>query len=192
MAYIYEYCFIESDPLEKFKFVITATMSCFHSSSHFLKPLNPILGETYEMMWEDGSQVYVEQTSHHPPVSNYLMIGPNNNYKFYGFSNFASSAGLNSLKLNNKGKRVVEFKDGTTIVTNFCYESYSNTFIGSLRHESLGEIKFTDLKNGFECVTKFASVKKSNLIFFLGKLKSKASLFRKFLEVIFLLWILME
>jgi len=47
----------EKDPLEKFKLVITATLSCFHSSSHFLKPLNPILGETYEMLYNDGSRV---------------------------------------------------------------------------------------------------------------------------------------
>jgi Oxysterol-binding protein len=46
-----------NDPLERFKYVIVATLSCFHSSSHFLKPLNPILGETYEMLYNDGSQV---------------------------------------------------------------------------------------------------------------------------------------
>lgn len=45
------------DHLERFKFVIVATLSCFHNSSHFLKPLNPILGETYEMMYNDGSRV---------------------------------------------------------------------------------------------------------------------------------------
>jgi hypothetical protein len=27
------------DPLEKFKFVIVASLSCFHKSSHFLKPV---------------------------------------------------------------------------------------------------------------------------------------------------------
>jgi len=47
------------DPLEKFKLVIVATLSCFHSSSHFLKPLNPILGETYEMLFNDGSKVFI-------------------------------------------------------------------------------------------------------------------------------------
>lgn len=91
---------LQADPLERFKFVITATLSCFHSSSHFLKPLNPILGETYEMAYEDGSKVYLEQTSHHPPVSHYIMYGPNDAYKFYGYSNFTSSAGLNSLKVS--------------------------------------------------------------------------------------------
>ncbi len=122
--------------------------------------MNPILGETYEMVWEDGSKLYLEQTSHHPPVSNYIMYGPNKNYKYHGFSNFASSAGINSLKVTNKGKRKVEFSDGTTIAYGFCNEVYSNTFWGSLRHESLGDILYKDLTNGFECGIKFSSVKK--------------------------------
>jgi hypothetical protein len=122
--------------------------------------MNPILGETYELAWQDGSRIYLEQTSHHPPVSNYIMYGPNNTYKFHGFSNFSSNAGLNSLTVRNKGKRIIEFPDGTIIEYSFCYESYSNTFWGTFRHESLGDIIYKDLTNGYECVVKFGSVKK--------------------------------
>ena len=122
--------------------------------------MNPILGETYEMLWEDGSKVYLEQTSHHPPISHYIMYGPDNSYKYYGYSNFSSSAGLNSLKVTNKGKRFAEFADGTKIAYDFCYESYSNSFWGTLRHETLGDINFVDLKNGFECKLTFNSVKR--------------------------------
>lgn len=32
--------------------------------------LNPILGETLQGQFNDGTQVYCEQFSHHPPVSN--------------------------------------------------------------------------------------------------------------------------
>jgi len=101
------------------------------------------------------------------------MFGPNKNYRFSGFSNFSSSAGFNSVKLTNKGKRVIEFNDGTNIVTSFCYESYSNIFLGTIRHESLGEIKFTDLTNGFECILKFNTVKKKPSDFFTGEIKIK-------------------
>jgi hypothetical protein len=45
-------------------------------------------------------------------------------------------------------------------MTNFCMESYSNTFLGIVRHESLGETVFKDLTNGFECAIKYGSVKK--------------------------------
>ena len=48
---------MQADPLERFKYVVVATLSCYHKSSHFLKPMNPILGETYEMLFSDGSKV---------------------------------------------------------------------------------------------------------------------------------------
>jgi hypothetical protein len=112
------------------------------------------------MLWEDGSRIYLEQTSHHPPVSHYYMVGPNKSYKYYGYSNFSTGAWMNSFKLTNKGKRFVEFKDGTTIMYNFCYELYSNTFWGVMRHESLGETLYKDLTNGFECLIKFGGLKK--------------------------------
>jgi len=93
------------------------------------------------------------------------MYGPNNNYKYYGYSSFVSNAGLNSLKVINNGKRFVEFEDGTIITYNFCQELYSNSFWGVLRHESLGEIEFKDITNGYECLIKFNSVKKKYVLF---------------------------
>ena len=47
------------------------------------------------------------------------MIGPKNNYKFHGFSQFSAGAGFNSVKVFNKGKRIIEFPDGGKIQTNF-------------------------------------------------------------------------
>ena len=48
---------LQPDPLERFKYVVVATFANYHKSSHFLKPMNPVLGETYEQLWEDGSKV---------------------------------------------------------------------------------------------------------------------------------------
>ena len=50
---------IQNDPLERFKLVVVATLSSFHKSSHFIKPMNPILGETYDMLFSDGSKVKI-------------------------------------------------------------------------------------------------------------------------------------
>lgn len=47
----------QKSPVDKMKYVIVGVFSNFFKSSHFLKPLNPILGETYEMVYEDGSKV---------------------------------------------------------------------------------------------------------------------------------------
>ncbi len=51
------------------------------------------------------------------------------------------------------------FKDGQTIKWNFCYEQYCNTFFGTPKHESLGEISYED-NNGYECLLKISNVKK--------------------------------
>lgn len=71
---------------------------------------------------------------------------------------------MNSFKLTNKGKRCVEFKDGTKIQFNFCHETYSNTFWGTMRHESLGEVLYKDLTNGYECLVKFGTAKKKYIL----------------------------
>ena len=74
------------------------------------------------------------------------MIGPNGNYKFHGYGNFSSSAGLNSLKILNKGKRNYEFKDGQVITSNFCYVNlilFFMNFIFIYFYESFILIFFT-------------------------------------------------
>jgi len=161
------------DPLERFKLVIVATMSCFHKSALFLKPMNPVLGETYEMLWEDGSKIYLEQTSHHPPISHFYMFGPKKNYKYYGYSNYSAGAGFNSVKVHNKGKRVIEFPDGGKIQFSFGTEEYNNSFFGTIRHEAIGEIVFKDLVHGFELVLKHGSAKKKTSDWFQGEIKLK-------------------
>lgn len=108
------------DVVERFKYVITAAISPFFCSCFFLKPLNPVLGETYEAMFSDGSKIYLEQTSHHPPVSHYEVYGPNGSYYFSGYSNYSSSAGVNSCSVTNTGKRFIKFKDGMEVHFDFC------------------------------------------------------------------------
>ena len=39
-------------------------------------PLNPVLGETFCEITDNGSTLYTEQTSHHPPITHFQFIGP--------------------------------------------------------------------------------------------------------------------
>ena len=61
---------------------LTALCSCRflaglqHAFQSWRKPFNPILGETWEAGLDDGSQIYMEQISHHPPISAFQMFGP--------------------------------------------------------------------------------------------------------------------
>ena len=163
-----------SDYLLRMKYVIVATISNWYKSSVMLKPLNPIWGETYEMMWEDGSHEYLEQTSHHPPCSNFLLLGPNNNYKYYGYMNFKSNAWINSMKLTNSGKRWVDFKDGTHIEFNYCSDQYSNTFFGNFRHENLGDLYWRDSTHELNAEMSLGGSKTSRYSdYFEGTIKDK-------------------
>ncbi|KAL4463958.1 hypothetical protein ABPG74_005895 [Tetrahymena malaccensis] len=159
---------METNPLERFKIVVTTTISSFYYTNTFLKPLNPILGETLQAEFKDGTQVYCEQISHHPPVSYFLVVGPSNSYKYYGRYDYDAKAGLNSLSILNKGKRSVIFQDGQKINFDFPNELYSGTLLGTLKQESIGKMSFTDEKYGFYCEIKFGDVKKKPSDYFQG------------------------
>lgn len=48
------------DHLDRFKLVIVSTLASFFWTNTFLKPLNPILGETLHATYRDGTEVYCE------------------------------------------------------------------------------------------------------------------------------------
>jgi len=101
------------NPVERIKLVITATLANFYVNCTFLKPLNPVLGETFQGYYCDDTQVFCEQISHHPPVTSYYCVGPRKDYIAYGHYVYETKAGMNSLTLKNTGHRTVIFpKDG--------------------------------------------------------------------------------
>lgn len=69
-----------TDPIERMKYIITDSIAFIYPTHHFDKPLNPILGETFEAVMPDGSKIYCEQTEHKPPITHILVCGPNDNY----------------------------------------------------------------------------------------------------------------
>ena len=74
--------------------------------------MNPILGETYNGEFEDGTKYYAEQTFHHPPISHFMFYGPNDSYVYTGYGEFAAHPGLNYITINVIGGRKIVFKDG--------------------------------------------------------------------------------
>jgi len=49
-----------NDHLERFKLVITYAIAGLHLMINFSKPFNPILGETFQGYYKDGSKIYCE------------------------------------------------------------------------------------------------------------------------------------
>jgi len=149
------------DPIERFKLYIVGTISYFFLTTPFCKPFNPIIGETYSGHYKDGGKVYLEQISHHPPVSYMLYYGPNESYKIWGPTMFSANAGLNTMKLTTKGWRKIQFGDTQQIISNtFPNEAYEGLFWGTQIAETIGDMEFVDTENDIYCKISFGGVKK--------------------------------
>jgi len=143
------------DPLERFKNVIAFAVSGLHNTVYPKKPFNPILGETYEATFSDGSQLFCEQSSHHPPVTNWEMIGPEECYHFYGSGEWVASFRGNSIKGQQLGDQIIDFRDGTQIVYNLAEVWARGIMWGDRIVEYDGEMVFRDKKNGLLGTLKF-------------------------------------
>ena len=66
------------DPVWKLKNLVLAILAALHLvvEQGTKTPLNPILGETLVQQSANGTTIYCEQTSHHPPISSFLIEGP--------------------------------------------------------------------------------------------------------------------
>jgi len=108
------------DPLLRLKYVVAFTMSGLCKNIPELGnngPLNPILGETYYAEKRDGTKLFCEQISHHPPVSAFLLNHPSDAYKVHGTGEVtAKMAGFNTINGQRLGDTFIEFKDGGKIV----------------------------------------------------------------------------
>lgn len=98
--------------LERFKKVIAFAVSSLYICTSQYKPFNPILGETFQGNFSDGTQIYCEHTSHHPPVTNFLVQPENKGYEYWGHYEFTGSMGTNSLKSGLRGPNNIKFADG--------------------------------------------------------------------------------
>eukprot|EP00741_Cyanophora_paradoxa_P021675 tig00000241_g20921.t1 len=68
---------MERDPVQRLQLIIAFAISSLHwEMREQKKPFNPVLGETYKGVYPDGSRVFCEQVSHHPPTSRFTLTGP--------------------------------------------------------------------------------------------------------------------
>jgi len=136
-----------TDPLERFKSVVSMLVAGLHNTCKQMKPFNPILGETYEATFDDGSQIFLEQSSHHPPVSNFEIIGADNKWYLYGYGEWSAGFRGNSVKGRQSGPMVASFSDGTKIHFELPWTVISGFLIGERVMEYVETVKFRDTKN---------------------------------------------
>lgn len=114
-AYFFSCAAATDDVVERMKFIVAASVAYIQPTHHWKKPLNPIIGETYQATSLDGSRIYIEQVSHHPPISYCLSEGPNGAYRWFGYSSIAAHAYFNSVTITVTGWKQINFKDGSSI-----------------------------------------------------------------------------
>jgi len=139
------------DPIEKMKWVVAFFLSGIHTNPAVMQnngPLNPILGETFFAEKKDGTGLYCEQISHHPPVSAYLLIGPQRSYKLYGTGELkVEMNGFNNIIGRRIGKTTIEFQDGTKIVFTNPDTRIDGLLVGDRRYSYIRTCVFLDKKN---------------------------------------------
>jgi len=154
------------DPVERMKNVIAFCISGLYVSASQAKPFNPYLGETYQGVMDDGTEIYCEHTSHHPPIANFYLVNPE--YKFYGRYLFDGRLSKNTLYVRQEGPNYIEFKDKTRIVFSLPGLKVKGMLLGDRLVHYHGVAKFIDPLNGIKAVIKMSSAEKKG---FFGKRK---------------------
>ena len=83
--------------LERFKYIISFIYSGFYHSANECKMFNPLLGETFQGFFDDGTEIYIEHIHHSPPMDSFYINNPRLGFKVYGT---LISAGIFNNKIN--------------------------------------------------------------------------------------------
>ncbi|DBA04803.1 TPA: hypothetical protein N0F65_004440 [Lagenidium giganteum] len=138
---------LSSDPVERMKYAITFIAGGFHFCVGQLKPFNPILGETYQAAYADGTQIFMEHVSHHPVKSAFTLNGPKGLYQLTGIYEFESVTSRNSIINHQVGSAKIIFHDGQVITYTVPQIKMSGILFGERVVELVGIAKFVDTAN---------------------------------------------
>jgi len=141
---------IKGDPVERLKHVIAFATSGLHLLTTARKPFNPLLGETYQAHFSNGTEIFCEQTTHHPPSSNWEVIPSDNSYKFWGNCTWSASSRANTIKGSQRGPCHIDFADGSRVTYSLPDIAIKGVMWGDRVTELVGSMIFTDQKNGIE------------------------------------------
>ena len=151
------------DKVETFKYVILFSLSALFRSTEQLKPLNPLLGETYQCEWEDGSKFYIEHISHTPPISNIYITSGKNLFVVSGYIHMELGGILkamfkNAMLMIPKGKITVFFPEKKqTVSFQFPKINMSGALWGQRYIYFYDQMKFEDIENNLKAIIAFSN-----------------------------------
>jgi hypothetical protein len=155
-----------NDKLETLKQVICFSLSSLYRILQQLKPFNPVLGETYQCFWEDGTKMYLEHTCHTPPISHFYLKSSSNLYTVSGYFDMEMGGIMktmltNTMQIIPKGKITVYLTETKQTIS---YQFPKITMGGALWGERYcyfsDHMKFEDRDNNLKCVIAFANGRK--------------------------------
>lgn len=112
------------------------------------KPFNPILGETHHSHIE-GTDIYLEQTSHHPPIYHFYILGKD--FKFYGWREMSLIGTGNTIEANIIGDTTLERVDGTVYKYKYGKFRVSGIIMGKRLYSFEGWFSIEDITNNLIC-----------------------------------------
>lgn len=174
---------LAADPVERFKLCITFFVAGLHRATTQRKPFNPILGETFQATFSDGSEIFLEQTSHHPPVSAFQVFGPDGLWNLSGQHEFKASIRPTSITGGQYGPNHIDFPASAAAgASRVTYEMPACELSGVLMGDRVmlwtGSTTFSDKTHGLECKIVFNPDKLGTLSSFFATAKTLADTIR--------------
>ena len=171
--YIKEALRQSSDPVWIIKNLIMSTLVSMHTSveNGTKTPLNPILGETLYKESENGTRVYCEQTSHHPPISHFLIEGPADcPFRLHGYVEYKVQikGAFTKVEVSSPGKVTLELPDKTTYIAEYPHFEVEGLLTTTKILSAKGEMILRDLTNNYECKATFDVAEKKRTTGFMS------------------------
>ncbi len=171
--YFFEKAGEEEDEFERLKLLTAFAISRIHLSVTQLKPFNPIWGETFQAKIGD-TKLYLEQSSHHPPIYHFYQVGKN--FKSFGYQMPEASTGPNHIKAWTLGKYFIQFKDGQKYLIYPCDLEMTGTLFGDRTYQIKGQFYVVNLSGDFMSYIEFNPETRG----FFGKMFNKKNTFPDF------------
>ena len=155
-----------TDKIEAFKYVVTFSLSALFRSSEQLKPLNPMLGETYQCEWKDGTKFYLEHTNHTPPISHFYIKSSQDLFIVSGYIQMEMGGIMkamfkNAMLMVPKGKITVYLpKLKQTINYQFPKITMGGAIWGQRHVYFSDHMKFEDTENNLKAIIAFGNARK--------------------------------
>jgi hypothetical protein len=143
-------------PEIRLSYIAIGVIASFHLYLQAKKPWNPTLGETYVGQWPNGTTMFAEQVSPHPPVTSVHLKSPLNHWRIDAHMCFGIDLGVMKTDIKQKGWTRLRFDDGST----YEWEFPTIRVTGILKGERIlcvkGPFRMKDITDNLEFHIKIA------------------------------------